>query len=254
MSNPNYTARHYGERARDYVDSKVHSMGPDLNKLESLVTSNKFGKVLDLGCGGGHVSYCVAAHVGQVVACDVTQEMLASVKQEAEKRDLKNVTTVQAYAEKLPFADGEFDAVFCRFTTHHWDDAMAGLREARRVLKPAGIAVFIDVVAPVSPLYDTWLQTVELLRDVSHTRDFSVAEWATLLASAGFVIESTGTHRVRMEFQTWITRTKTPTERVTAIRSLQKCAPSSVVQFFDIESDGSFKLDVTTFTVKVINN
>ncbi|CEP64529.1 class I SAM-dependent methyltransferase LALA0_S12e00980g [Lachancea lanzarotensis] len=248
MDNRSYTARQYDPRARDYVTSTVHSQGPDLATLDTLVRSNRFQNVLDLGCGGGHVSYCVAPHAGQVVACDVAQEMLTSVQQEAEERGLTNISFVQSCAEKLPFADGHFDAIFCRFTTHHWDNALAGLQEARRVLKPAGIAVFIDVTAPRSPLFDTWLQTLELLRDVSHTRDFSVAEWATLLANAGFNIRNTGTHRLRMEFESWIARTKTPAERVTAIRSLQNCAPSDVVNYFDIESDGSFTIDVTTFT------
>nr|WP_310889101.1 hypothetical protein [Gluconacetobacter dulcium] len=56
-----------------------------------------------------------------------------------------------------------------------------GLREARRVLAPLGCALFIDVTAPLSALADSWLQTLELLRDVSHVRDCAVAEWMSLL-------------------------------------------------------------------------
>ncbi|SCU99865.1 LAME_0G06018g1_1 [Lachancea meyersii CBS 8951] len=252
MNKSDYSACHYGERANDYVSSKVHSEGPDLAAIERQVVARKFGRVLDIGCGGGHVSYCVAPHVGEVVACDVTQQMLTSVSQEAKNRGLSNVSTVQSPAEKLPFADGEFDAVFCRFTTHHWSDAVAGLREAKRVLAPSGLAIFIDVTAPVSPLYDSWLQTLELLRDVCHCRDFSVAEWATLLAGAGFALREASTHRLPLEFQSWIARTKTPEERVAAIRSLQKCAPSDVTAYFSIQSDGSFEIDVTTFIVEPV--
>ena len=63
--------------------------------------------------------------------------MLDAVAATAAERGLTNITVRQAAAEHLPFADAHFDIVLCRFTTHHWQDMEAGLREARRVLKPA---------------------------------------------------------------------------------------------------------------------
>lgn len=248
MTEP-YAAKHYAARAQDYVTSIVHSQGSDLDRIESLVAGKKLGRVLDIGCGGGHVTYRLAPHVGEVVACDVTGQMLDAVAQEAARQGLSNVTVVQAPAEKLPFEHGSFDAVFCRFTTHHWSDALAGLREARRVLVPSGMALFIDVTAPPSALLDSWLQSMELLRDISHVRDYTVAEWTTLLGQAGFVLQSIGTHRLRMDFESWIARTKTPSVRVAAIRSLQQAAPDDVTRYFGIEADGSFMIDVSSFQV-----
>jgi SAM-dependent methyltransferase len=40
---------------------------------------------------------------------------------------------IDARAEALPFADGEFDATMAVLSDHHWDDRLAGLRELRRV-------------------------------------------------------------------------------------------------------------------------
>lgn len=248
MSEP-YAAKHYALRAQDYVASTVHSQGSDLDRVESLVAGKELRRVLDIGCGGGHVTYRLAPHVGEVVACDVTGPMLDAVSQEAVRQGLSNVTTVQAPAEKLPFEHESFDAVFCRFTTHHWSDALAGLREARRVLAPSGMALFMDVTAPPSGLLDSWLQSMELLRDISHVRDYTVAEWTTMLGQAGFVLQSVGTHRLRMDFESWVTRTKTPSERVTAIRSLLQAAPDDVTRYFGIEADGSFMIDVSSFQV-----
>lgn len=246
MSEP-YTAKHYALRAQDYVASTVHSQGLDLDRVESLVAGKELRRVLDIGCGGGHVTYRLAPHVGEVVACDVTGPMLDAVAQEAARQGLSNVTTVQAPAEKLSFEHGSFDAVFCRFTTHHWSDALAGLREARRVLAPSGMALFIDVTTPPSGLLDSWLQSMELLRDISHVRDYTVAEWTTMLGQAGFVLHSFGTNRLRMDFESWVARTKTPSERVAAIRSLQQAAPDDVTRYFGIEADGSFMIDVSSF-------
>lgn len=107
------------------------------------------------------------------------------------------------------------------------------------------MALFIDVTAPPSALLDSWLQSMELLRDVSHIRNYGVAEWTTLLGQAGFVPQSIGTHRLRMDFESWVARTKTPSERVAAIRSLQQAAPDDVMHHFGIEADGSFTIDVS---------
>jgi ubiquinone/menaquinone biosynthesis C-methylase UbiE len=248
MTEP-YAAKHYAARAQDYVTSTVHSQGSDLDRIERLVAGKKLRRVLDIGCGGGHVTYRLSPHVGEIVACDVTGPMLDAVAQEAARQGLSNVTTVQAPAEKLPFEDESFDAVFCRFTTHHWSDAVAGLREARRVLAPSGMALFIDVTAPPSALLDSWLQSMELLRDISHVRDYTAAEWSALLGQAGFVLQAVGTHRLRMDFESWVARTKTPPERVAAIRSLQQAVPDDVVCYFGIEADGSFTIDVSSFQV-----
>ena len=157
-----FVTKHYAPRAAAYVSSAVHSAGADLDQIEAAVRGCVDARVLDLGCGGGHVSYCVAPHVREVVACDLTPDMLAHVKRAASERGLGNIVVQQGAAERLPFADASFDILLCRYTAHHWRDIEAGLREARRVLKAGGRAVFADCVAPSNPLLDTHLQTIEL--------------------------------------------------------------------------------------------
>jgi SAM-dependent methyltransferase len=245
-----YVAGQYAPRAEDYVTSLVHSSGDDLDQIEAEVRGHTDAHVLDLGCGGGHVSYRAAPHVASVVACDVTQAMLDVVARTAAERGLNNVTTQQAAAERLPFADGCFDMVLSRFTTHHWQNMEAGLREARRVLKPNHRAVFIDVIAPADALLDTHLQTVELLRDVSHVRDYAMVQWIGALTRAGFVLDGVTNRRLFMDFPVWIARTRTPPEHAAAIRSLQQGAPASVKAHFEIGDSGGFLIDVATMTVR----
>lgn len=247
MSEPHYIACQYGERANDYVSSIVHSTGADLDFIEKQVLGKGFNRVLDLGCGRGHVSYRIAPHICEAIACDVTKQMLESVREEAVNRHIPNIQTIHAPAEKLPFQDSYFDAVFCRFTTHHWSNVVAALREIKRVLVPSAPAIFIDVISPVSPLADTWLQTLELLRDISHVRDYSITEWTLLLEKSGFIVHEMKTSRLRMEFKSWIARTKTPTERTEAIQSLLRSAPAEALNHFLVEKDGSFTLDTAYF-------
>ena len=240
----NVVEAQFGPQAKAYVESAVHSHGPDLEALEAIVREARPGHALDLGCGGGHVSYLMARHAKRVTASDLSRDMLAAVAVAARDRGLANIETAEAPAEHLPFADGSFDFLACRYSAHHWRDFEAGLRQARRVLKPGAAAVFMDAFAPGIALFDTHLQAVELLRDTSHCRDYSIAEWTFGLGRAGFAMTGSRTWRVRMDYPVWIARMRTPEENARAIRALQKAAPAETKAHFAIEDDGSFQLDV----------
>jgi ubiquinone/menaquinone biosynthesis C-methylase UbiE len=240
----------YGPRAREYLTSAVHSSGEDLDLIEARVRGSPKARALDLGCGGGHVAYRVSPHVAEVVAVDLSAQMLDTVTRAATERGLKNITTRQSAAESLPFEAGEFDFVLSRFSAHHWRDLDAGLREARRVMAPKGRAIFVDSVAPAAALLDSHLQTLELLRDPSHVRNYTAAEWMAALARAGFEVTAMHSRRIRIEFSSWVARTRTPEVLVEAIRYAQRNAPDEVTQYFGFEADGSFLLDATGFEAR----
>lgn len=238
--------KQFGAQANAYLTSAVHSQGPDLEALAKLVAGKSQARVLDLGCGGGHVSFAVAPHVRAVVAYDLSADMLAVVAKAASDRGFRNLTTERGVAEELPFDDASFDYVFSRYSAHHWRDLDLGLREAARVLKPGGMAAFVDTVAPAEPLLDTFLQTVELLRDPSHVRDYARAEWVAMVGRAGLLAATASEHRVRLDIRSWLERMRTPPVQAEAIRALEAVMSQGVRQHFAIEADGSFTIDVLT--------
>src|ERR1700722_17580020 len=136
----------FGPRAKAYVESAVHSQGADLEAIGTLAQNAELA--LDLGAGGGHVSYALARHARRVIATDLSSEMLAAVARAARGEGLNHIETTEAPAERLPFEDEMFDFVASRFSTHHWRDFDAGLREARRTLKRGGRAGIAGVYAP----------------------------------------------------------------------------------------------------------
>ncbi|GGZ04524.1 class I SAM-dependent methyltransferase [Novosphingobium colocasiae] len=234
----------FGSVGARYVTSAVHASGADLDRIAARAAAARPVRALDLGAGGGHVAYAMAPHAGSVVACDLSAAMLEQVEVEAARRSLGNIETTGAAAEALPFADGAFDMLACRFSTHHWRDAPGGLREARRVLQRGAPATFVDVVAPGPAPADSHLQAVELLRDTSHVRDYSAAQWLTMLEMTGFAVEAMVPSRLRMDFADWTDRMRTSTVNRAAIRALQTDAPREVADHFAIEPDGSFTIDV----------
>jgi ubiquinone/menaquinone biosynthesis C-methylase UbiE len=239
-------AEQFGPRAGAYVMSAVHATGEDLEQLGAIARALAPVRALDLGCGGGHAAFAIAPHAHEVVAYDLSPEMLAAVGETAERRRITNVVTCEGSVAALPFDHAAFDLVASRYSAHHWDDLLAGLREARRVLRPNGRAVFIDVASPAPAILGTHLQAIELLRDPSHVRNYSAEEWVTALRTAGFVTAAPVTRRLRLDFASWVARMQTPPEHVAAIHSLQRGAPRSVTAHFAIEEDGTFTVDTVT--------
>jgi len=239
----------FGPRAAAYVSSAVHASGEDLAAIGEIARRHAPARALDLGTGGGHVAYALAPHAAQVTASDLSPAMLEVVAATAAQRGIANIDTQAAPAEALPFADATFDLLACRFSAHHWQDFVAGLRQARRVLKVGAPAVFVDVVSPGPAAFDTHLQTVELLRDPSHVRDYTVAQWLEALEQSGFRVQAVQTRRLRMDYASWVERMQTPEVHRAAIRALQQLAGAETVRHFEIEADGSFMLDTAQIEV-----
>ncbi|MFE0104908.1 class I SAM-dependent methyltransferase [Streptomyces sp. NPDC059009] len=80
--------------------------------------------VLNVGAGTG--SYENAAH--SITAVEPSLALRA-------QRPAELATAIDAVAEHLPFADGQFDASMTLFSVHEWSDVTAGLREMRRVTR-----------------------------------------------------------------------------------------------------------------------
>jgi ubiquinone/menaquinone biosynthesis C-methylase UbiE len=242
-SHANKVGKQFGTVAAAYLSSTVHSQGADLEAIASKLRDQPEARMLDLGCGAGHLSFAVAPQVGAVVAYDLSAEMVDIVTDEARRRDLRNVVTQKGRVESLPFEDASFDWVCTRYSAHHWTDIHRALGEARRVLKRGGGLIVIDTCAPTNPLLDTHLQTIELLRDGSHVRNYKPTEWKSMLTEAGFVVGAQATWKLPLDFSAWVARMKTPTLYVDALRSLLLNAPGEVIDYFRVAEDGSFTLD-----------
>ncbi|MBC7701137.1 class I SAM-dependent methyltransferase [Aquabacterium sp.] len=239
----------YGSQAQAYLDSPVHAQGPDLAKAQALVAQSipARGQALDVGCGAGHLSFALAPHLARIVALDPSPQMLATVQQAALARGLRHIETVPSSAERLPFPDATFDLVCSRYSAHHWTQLAPALKEMRRVLKPGGRLLLIDVQGEEDALVDSHLQAIELLRDRSHVRNRAVSQWGTLLADAGFIDIDHDSWPVHIDYSSWVARMRTPASRVAMIREVQTDAPQEVQEALAIERDGSFTFTTGLF-------
>ncbi len=153
--------------------------------------------VLDLASGTGEPAISIALHVGaagSVTATDATSSMLDVARRRADRLDLDNISFEVCPMEELPFDDRSFDAVTCRFGLMHADDAVAGLKQARRVLKPGKKAACM--VHGPSERNDQWTvlnSVAAVFFEIDNRRKFERhfmfsgdGEAAELFRSAGF--------------------------------------------------------------------
>jgi len=245
MKHTDTIGRSFDINADAYFRSLVHAQGGDLEEARRIVCPHpgRDSKVLDLGCGAGHLTYAIAPYAKNVTAYDLSREMLEVVAAEAAQRGLINIVTVQGSVHKLPFEDASYDAVVSRYSAHHWRQLPVALKEAHRILKPGGTLCIIDVAGGPEPLFDTYLQTVEVLRDPSHVRDYTEQEWLAFYESAGFSAHIESRWRLPIEFSSWIARMRTPPPRVRAIELVWTAAPEEARDAYDLQLDLSFTMD-----------
>lgn len=96
--------------------------------------------ILDVAAGTGEPGLTMASMVaeGKVVITDIAEDMLEIAEENAAQRRLENVETRVCDVSELPFEDGTFDVVSCRFGFMFFPDMTAAAKEMVRVLKPEG--------------------------------------------------------------------------------------------------------------------
>jgi SAM-dependent methyltransferase len=225
--------------AERYGTSWSHADGPDLRWLVDAAAPLPTDCAIDLGAGAGHATLALAPHVARVDAVDPTPEMLAVAARLAAERGIANVAWVEARAEALPYPAATFDIAISRFSIHHWPDPTGALREVARVLRPGGRVVLIDLVSPEDAALDTFLNTVELLRDPTHGRSLRPSDWRAVIAGAGLRGDIAREWRFRHDTEDWLSRTTPLAWRADAVRRLLREAPEATRAAFEIAAAGS---------------
>ena len=153
--------------------------------------------ILDIGAGSGELLRVAATWARQThrqlraVGLDMNERMVESIVEESERFD--EISSVRGDALRLPFADAEFDHVFCSLFTHHFKNAevVGILRELRRV-STRGIFVIDLHRHPVAYFFYTTVGRLflhnRLIREdgaLSILRSFTPEELLDLARSAG---------------------------------------------------------------------
>jgi SAM-dependent methyltransferase len=178
----------WSSRAEAYRNAPEQREGADLDLIVAWAVGSQ--TALDVATGGGHVARRLREAGLEVVSADPAPGMQPDVV---------------CRAEDLPFADGSFDFVVSRIAPHHFDDIAAAIAEMARVSS--------DLVVIEDTLYvSEQVEEAEKLRDPTHVRSYSEAEWRSFLEAAGLELEAVEQFEKRHPLEQWLDRSQTPEE------------------------------------------
>src|SRR5262245_11811243 len=122
--------------------------GPGTEALFHRVGLRDGLRVVEIGCGSGNIACWVAQQIapsGSVTAIDVSPEQIEQARQQAQRRNLRNIDfhVADAYSPRLP--EGSFDLVYCRLVLSHLTRPAAALAAMRSLARPGGLVVCEEI-------------------------------------------------------------------------------------------------------------
>jgi ubiquinone/menaquinone biosynthesis C-methylase UbiE len=132
--------------------TRVLGMGSAYDALVAQAELADGLRVLEIGCGTGNVTVRAkrAAPGTDMIGCD--PDPLALARAQRKVQGITGIRFERAYAQELPFADGEFDRVLSSMMLHHLDDDVkaSAAAEIHRVLRPGGELHILDIGGPMT--------------------------------------------------------------------------------------------------------
>ena len=152
-------------------DRLNHLMSLDVDKLwrrhalKEIVDGTP-QQILDVACGTGDstiVTARAAAEGSLVTGVDISEGMMALVMDKSRKAGVaERIRLAVADGEALPYEEGTFHRVTCAFGIRNFEHKELGLSEFRRVLRPGGKAVILELSVPQNRvlrwIYDLYFQ------------------------------------------------------------------------------------------------
>ncbi len=147
--------RHIFTRVAPYLDrlSSGFSLGMDKwwrRRAAALSGIKEGDRVLDICSGTGELAFALLPRVGRdglIIGTDFCEDMVEIAREKAAARR-GNISFLVADAKNLPFPDADFDAVTVGFGMRNIPDTILALREIRRVLKPGGRFLCLELTRP----------------------------------------------------------------------------------------------------------
>ncbi len=154
-----------------------------LEKLE--IDANSI--VLDLCCGSGQTTEFLVQRSQHVTGLDASPLSIRRAK-----HNVPQANYVEAFAEKIPFADNTFDVVHTSAAMHEMEASQLReiLQEVHRVLKPDGYFAMVDFHAPTNPIFVPGLAVFFWLFETETAWQLIQTDLKEMLREIGFAVRS----------------------------------------------------------------
>ena len=215
--------QHFTERAATYTGGQ----GDTVEAMVALAAPGPAAQALDVATGTGLVAFALAAEItgsGYVIGVDFTAAMLARAAEEQGADGAvaasAQVSLAAADATGLPFPDGMFSIVTCRFSVHHFTHALPAMREMGRVLMPGGRLVIGEFGMPEDPEKAAYFNRMEHTRGHSHVQAFSPSQLRQMMADIRCPVHDERLLEREMMASEWLETANTTDENREIVRTM----------------------------------
>ncbi len=153
--------------------------------------------VLDVACGPGLVACAFANVAKNVTGIDITKKMIEQATVRQKQMKINNIAWDIGSVSPLPYDDDTFSIVVTRYSFHHFVDPEYVLSEMKRVCRPGGRIMVVDVALPLEKV--ELFNRMERLRDPSHTKALTLNEFHTLFEKSNLRKCREGAYSVEVE-------------------------------------------------------
>ena len=197
-------------QADSYAESAVIAAEEARRQFVAFVAPQPTDRILDIATGPGFLAFLFAGSAAQVAALDLTPAMLRRAHAAVRDRRLANVHLLAGSAEILPCPAATVDVVTCGSAFHHFADPARVLAEMIRVTRPGGRVALIDIITSEHSGKALLHNTLERMRDPSHTRSLPLSELVALFGRAGLRDLRAATYTTAREIGEWLAISRTP--------------------------------------------
>lgn len=190
----------FTRQAVPFTHISQHSNQYGIDLMLRLSSPKPDDTVLDVACGTGIVACEYAKLVSHVTGIDLTPAMIEQAKILQREKNLNNIDWRTGDVSILPFNDNSFSIVVTRYSFHHITDPRIVLEEMKRVCKPGGKILVVDVTPDSNK--KTAYNHVEKLRDPSHTVALTIEELRQMMGSIGCINTKIEHHDLEMDLET----------------------------------------------------
>jgi SAM-dependent methyltransferase len=190
----------FTRQAGPFAEMPNHSDADAMRLTLATIGIRPTDVVLEVACGPGIVACELARVARHVTGSDLTPAMLELARERQQSAGLTNLAWDQGDITALPYPDATFDLVATRYSFHHLLNPGTALAEMKRVCRPGGKIAVIDVL--VEPEASAAYDAMERLRDPSHVRALTPADYERIGSEADLELVASAFYRLGMSLNT----------------------------------------------------
>lgn len=146
--------------------------------------------IVDIGAGTGDLSIGIAMRAMRkgrqihIEAVDMNEEMMSLGRSKAAAKGINSIRFAKGDALGLQYADDSFDTMVSSFVLRNLDDFNRFAKEAKRVVRPGGRVILLDMAIPDGPSKHLFTAYFRVMRMVGRLVDKEAYDWLTSSVAA----------------------------------------------------------------------